>query len=104
MLLNVWATWCPPCRAEMPLLAEYQQKGHPVVLLNAGEGAGAVQAFLREAGLPARVFLDSADLRESFRVSGLPTTLLIGADGRVLARHLGPVNRAQLEELLGRLR
>ncbi|WP_036219451.1 TlpA family protein disulfide reductase, partial [Calidithermus chliarophilus] len=104
MLLNVWATWCPPCRTEMPLLAEYQQKGYPVVLLNAGEGAGAVEGFLREAGLSARVFLDSANLRESFRVSGLPTTLLIGADGRVLARHLGPVNRAQLEELLQRLR
>lgn len=104
MLLNVWATWCPPCRTEMPLLVEYQQKGYPVVLLNAGEGAEEVQGFLREAGLSARVFLDSANLRESFRVSGLPTTLLIGADGRILARHLGPVNRAQLEKFLQQLR
>ncbi|RIH89428.1 TlpA family protein disulfide reductase [Calidithermus roseus] len=104
MLLNVWATWCPPCRSEMPLLVEYQQKGYPIVLLNAGEDTEAVQGFLKEAGLSARVFLDGANLRGSFQVSGLPTTLLIGADGRVLARHLGPVNRAQLEELLERLR
>jgi len=103
MLLNVWATWCPPCRAEMPLLVEYQRKGYPVVLLNAGESATAVQGFLREAGLSARVFLDEANLRENFQISGLPTTLLIGPNGRVLARHLGPLNRAQLEELLNRL-
>ncbi|MFN3391581.1 MAG: redoxin family protein [Meiothermus ruber] len=103
MLLNFWATWCPPCRAEMPLLVEYQQKGYPIVLLNAGEDVGAIQGFLAQTGLSARVFLDSAGLQRAFQVSGLPTTLLIGADGKVLARHLGPVNRAQLEELLRQL-
>ncbi|MFC6919200.1 TlpA family protein disulfide reductase [Meiothermus taiwanensis] len=103
MLLNFWATWCPPCRAEMPLLVEYQQKGYPIVLLNAGEDVGAIQGFLAQSGLSARVFLDSAGLQRAFQVSGLPTTLLIGTDGKVLARHLGPVNRAQLEQLLRRL-
>ena len=104
MLLNFWATWCPPCRAEMPLLVEYQQKGYPIVLLNAGEDTQAIQNFLAQTGLSARVFLDSAGLQRAFQVSGLPTTLLIGADGQVLARHLGPVNRAQLEQLLQKLR
>lgn len=103
MLVNLWATWCPPCRAEMPLLVEYQQKGYPIVLLNAGEDAGAIQDFLQQTGLEARVFLDSAGLQRVFQVSGLPTTLLIGADGQVIARHLGPLNRAQLEQLLRQL-
>ncbi|MCS7069782.1 MAG: TlpA family protein disulfide reductase [Meiothermus sp.] len=104
MLVNLWATWCPPCRAEMPLLVEYQQKGYPIVLLNAGEDPGAIQGFLQQTGLSARVFLDSAGLQRAFQVSGLPTTLLIGSDGQILARHLGPVNRAQLEQLLGQLK
>ncbi|RDI95193.1 TlpA family protein disulfide reductase [Meiothermus sp. QL-1] len=104
MLVNFWATWCPPCRAEMPLLVEYQRKGYPIVLLNAGEDPGAIQAFLRQSGLEARVFLDGAGLQQAFQVSGLPTTLLIGPEGQVVARHLGPVNRAQLEALLQRLR
>ncbi|WP_027881439.1 TlpA family protein disulfide reductase [Meiothermus rufus] len=102
LLLNFWATWCPPCRAEMPLLVAYQQKGYPIVLLNAGEDPGAIQAFLRQTGLAARVFLDNG-LQRQFQVSGLPTTLLIGADGTVRARHLGPVNQAQLEQLLREL-
>jgi cytochrome c biogenesis protein CcmG/thiol:disulfide interchange protein DsbE len=89
MLLNFWATWCPPCRAEMPLLVEYQQKGYPVVLLNAGEDVGAIQSFLAQTGFSARVFLDSAGLQRALQVSGLPTTLLIGPEGQVLARHLG---------------
>lgn len=103
MLLNFWATWCPPCRAEMPLLVEYQQKGYPIVLLNTGEDIGAVKGFMARTGLSARVFLDGAGLQRAFQVSGLPTTLLIGSDGQVLARHLGPVNRAQLEQLLRQL-
>jgi thiol-disulfide isomerase/thioredoxin len=97
MLVNLWATWCPPCRAEMPLLVEYQQKGYPVFLLNAGEDLRTIQDFLQQTGLEARVLLDSAGLQQAFRVSGLPTTLLIGSDGQVMARHLGPVNRGQLE-------
>ncbi len=103
MLVNLWATWCPPCRAEMPLLVEYQQKGYPIVLLNAGEDATAILDFLRQTGLSARVFLDSAGLQRTFQVSGLPTTLLIGSDGQITTRHLGPVNRAQLEQLLRQL-
>jgi len=102
MLVNLWATWCPPCRAEMPLLAEYQQRGYPIVLLNAGEDAGAIRAFLQETRLSARIFMDS-NLQQAFQVSGLPTTLLIGSDGQILARHMGPVNRAQLEQLLKQL-
>jgi hypothetical protein len=58
----------------MPLLVEYQQKGYPIVLLNAGEDPGAIQAFLQQTGLSARVFLDSAGLQRAFQVSGLPAT------------------------------
>lgn len=103
MLINFWATWCPPCRAEMPLLVAYQQKGYPIVLLNTGEDVGTIRDFLQETRLTARILMDSG-LQQAFQVSGLPTTLLIGSDGQILARHMGPVNQAQLEQLLKQLR
>lgn len=102
MLVNLWATWCPPCRAEMPLLAEYQRQGYPIVLLNTGEDVSAIRSFLQETRLSARILMDSG-LQQAFQVSGLPTTLLIGSNGKILARHMGPVNRAQLEQLLKQL-
>lgn len=100
MLVNIWATWCPPCRAEMPLLAEYQQKGHPIMLLNAGENSASIQSFLQQNHLKADIFVDHSNLRQVFQVSGLPTTLLIGPEGQILKRHMGALNRAQLEGFL----
>ncbi len=50
-LVNLWSTWCPPCRAEMPLLAEYARRGYPVVFLNAGEDPAWVWAYLEGLGL-----------------------------------------------------
>jgi thiol-disulfide isomerase/thioredoxin len=102
MLVNFWATWCASCRAAMPILVEYQQKGYPVVLLNIGEGMGAIVAYLQQTGLPARVVLDNG-LQQRFRVSGVPTAMLIGSEGQILARHMGPLNRAHLERLLSQL-
>jgi len=102
MLVNLWATWCPTCRSQMPLLAEYQQQGHPIVLLNAGEDPATIQTYLQETHISPRIMMDNG-LQQAFRVSGLPTTLLIGSNGKILARHMGPVNRAQLEQLLKQL-
>jgi thiol-disulfide isomerase/thioredoxin len=104
MLVSIWATWCPSCRAHMPLLAEYQAKGYPIVMLNTGEDVRTVRAFLQQAGLPARTLLDSAGLQQALWVVALPTTLLIGSDGQIMGRHMGTLNRAQLEEFLSRLR
>lgn len=99
VLLNFWATWCPPCRAEMPLLAEYARKGYSVVLMNDGEGQETVQAYLKKYGLEVPVY-QSETLYEQLGISGLPTSLRIEADGKVSTRHLGALNRAQLEALL----
>jgi thiol-disulfide isomerase/thioredoxin len=102
MLVSFWATWCASCRATLPVLAEYQQKGYPVVLLNAGEAPGTILAYQQQAQLSFQVWLDNG-VQRAFRVGGLPTTVLIGSDGQVLSRHMGPLNRAQLEQLLKQL-
>ena len=97
VLLNVWATWCPPCREEMPALDRLQATlGGPdfeVVALSIDEGGmPAVRAFLVGAGISyLRAYVDaSGDARSLFGVGGVPLTLLFDRDGRELGRKLGP--------------
>jgi thiol-disulfide isomerase/thioredoxin len=97
VLLNIWATWCPPCREEMPTLDRLQATlGGPdfeVVALSIDEGGlSVVQAFLRRAGIQhLRPYVDgSGDARSMFGGAGVPLTLLIDRDGREVSRKLGP--------------
>ena len=97
MLLNVWATWCPPCREEMPTLDRLQAAlGGPnfeVVALSIDQGGmPAVQAFLRRAAIQhLRPYVDTfGDASSSLGAGGIPLTLLIDRDGREIGRKLGP--------------
>jgi cytochrome c biogenesis protein CcmG, thiol:disulfide interchange protein DsbE len=103
VLVNVWATWCGPCRAEMPLLAEYAKHGAKIVFLNAGESADDVRKYLESEKLEIPVMLDSVGVRDQLRVVGLPSTFLIAANGQILERRMGPLDRGGLEVLLSRL-
>jgi cytochrome c biogenesis protein CcmG, thiol:disulfide interchange protein DsbE len=103
VLVNVWATWCGPCRAEMPLLAEYAKRGAKIVFLNAGESAEAVRNYLESEKLEVPVMLDPNGVRDQLRVVGLPTTFVVGKDGQILERRMGPLDRGGLEVLLSRL-
>lgn len=96
VLLNVWATWCAPCRAEMPTLDRLQERRggeeFAVVALSVDRaGAGVVRKFFDEigVGLPVYIDQDGAAIR-SLALFGLPATLLIGPDGNELGRFAGP--------------
>lgn len=108
MVVNLWATWCAPCRAEMPMLADAAQRepGVRFVFVNHGEGAVAVRQFL--AAQPYRlegVLLDERmRLGSAISSAGLPTTLFLDARGGVVARHLGPLNAAALAARLEAIR
>lgn len=98
VLLNVWATWCPPCREEIPALQElherYASEGLEVVgvTIDAPGEERAVRDFVREYGMTYPVWLDPQDrVSSTFRLTGVPSTFLIGRDGTLLWRHLGPV-------------
>lgn len=97
VLLNVWATWCAPCREEMPTLDRLQATlGGPdfeVVALSIDQaGVHAVQAFLRRAGIQhLRPYLDTfGDASPSLGAGGIPLTLLIDRNGREIGNKLGP--------------
>lgn len=108
VVLNTWATWCAPCRREMPLLLEEaaRQKGVQFVFVNMGEGPEAIRIFLDEAKLGSipNLLLDKrVQLSEVLQVQGLPTTLFFDAKGELVGRHLGEINRKELAGYLGRL-
>lgn len=96
VLLNVWATWCPPCREEMPgLQALHEQFGdrglHVVgVTIDSAMDANAVQRFLDELGITFLILHDPADrVSRQFRTAGVPETFLIDRDGLLVHRWIG---------------
>ncbi len=99
VLLNIWATWCPPCREEMPTLDRLQARlGGPdfeVVALSIDQGKQSlylVQEFYLQSGVKSLgIYTDSSgDASRDLEIVGLPTTLLIDREGREIGRKIGP--------------
>lgn len=108
MVVNLWASWCPPCRREMPMLAAAQQHENGVnfVFSNQGENRAAIQRYLSASQLDlTNVTLDRHS--ELGRIAGsgmLPVTLFYDANGQLAATHLGELSEASLARNLNRLR
>ena len=106
-VLNLWATWCPPCRRELPMLADVaRQSDVPVLLVNQGEAPEKVAAYLREAGVrPDNVLLDrDAALMRGVGGGALPLTLFVDRSGRIVRSQVGEISRATLEAEMAQLR
>jgi thiol-disulfide isomerase/thioredoxin len=108
LVVNLWASWCGPCRQEMPMLAAAQQHETVVgfLFVNQGESDSAVRAYLTDQGLPLREVLLDRGSRFGPAVGsrGLPTTLFYDAHGRLVDAHFGVLNAAALESRLHQLR
>jgi peroxiredoxin len=102
VLMNFWASWCAACRPEMPMFERLHQdfaaQGLTVLGLNFREAPQTIQQYARELGLTFPLLLDpQGEIFRSYGVIGLPTTLLIGRDGRPVGLAIGPREWASAE-------
>lgn len=103
VIVNLWATWCPPCRREMPMLHSYINDPRlNIVLINQGESLVKVDQFLRSQKLEfPYLFLDNFHTASRhFNAQGLPATLFYNAQGQLVDRHFGELSRAQIERFI----
>jgi peroxiredoxin/outer membrane lipoprotein-sorting protein len=105
VLLDFWATWCGPCRIEMPLVqklyAEFKAKGLVVFGVNVRETAAEVKGFLVKNGVGFPVLLDrDGKVAERYKAEGIPTLVIIGSDGNVSSYFTGVRDEATLREAL----
>ncbi len=111
VFVNLWASWCPPCRAEMPgIEALYKKVDHSkvaFVMLSLDDDAAKARKFIKAQGYSFPVYLRTADLPAPFDSQSIPSTVILGPDGQVAARHDGmaeydtPEFKASLEKLAG---
>ena len=99
LVINFWASYCPPCRAEMPMLERVvgAHAGVRLVLINEGDGAQAARSFLESVGVHQRALLDSdLSVGRAYGAVALPTTVFVRVDGSIAARHLGQLDEGVL--------
>lgn len=105
-VVNLWASWCGPCAAEIPVLAQAQadQSGMRLVFVNQGEAPAQIRQYLDGHDLSIQhALLDPAhEVAKIVGAVGFPTTLFYDSDGRLLATHLGPFSKATFNEALRR--
>ena len=93
MLLNYWATWCKPCKEELPSIAELHRKLHPEgleIIAFTSEKPDKVKKFLEEQDFPFTIVLDPKDtLGKRFNLNVVPSTLVIDASGKIALRYSG---------------
>ena len=104
VVINFWASWCPPCRTEMPLLVSAYQAhraaGLEVVAVNMTDQDGKKDAgkFVAEFGMPFQVVFDEkGKVRKLYRLIAYPTWVFVGADGIVRVAHSGPISSQTLD-------
>ena len=103
VFLNLWATWCPPCRTEMPSIQALHrafQKDANFVTLTVSEDSDVSKppAYIQKNNFDFAVLLDPKNIvGEAYDVSGLPESFVIGRDGRIVAHHIGPYDWANAD-------
>ena len=106
VLVNFWASWCPPCRSEMPYIQEiyeeWSDKGLLVLAINIGESSSKAEEFMQSYNLSFTVLLDTKqDVAQRYNITGIPTTFFIDKDGIIQEKVSSAFqNKTQIENRL----
>jgi peroxiredoxin len=104
VLINYWATWCPPCREELPLIQERLDRYSPdlvVLTINAGEDHATIRNFMRQKAFSFHVLVDSEWKAEAlYGIYAYPTTVFIDREGLIQARYVGGMSAEILDDYL----
>jgi thiol-disulfide isomerase/thioredoxin len=111
LLINFWASWCKPCRAEMPLIIAayraHQPESLAVLAIDLADQEGStkdIRKFQAEFQMPFPVLLDEkGKVRKLYRLRGIPTSVFVGSDGVVRAVNPGPIEGAALQRHLSEI-
>jgi cytochrome c biogenesis protein CcmG/thiol:disulfide interchange protein DsbE len=107
VILNFWATWCPPCRQEIPnLMAAAAKWGDRVAIvgIDDSEDHDTVAGFVFQESMTYTVLLDPSHVVvDGYRVNGLPTSFFVDADGVIRDLVIGPLSMAAIDDKLGKL-
>lgn len=112
VILNFWATWCPPCRAEMPDMQKYydeQADGENVEILavnltTVDKGMDKINAFVEEFSLTFPIPMDTeGEIGDLYQAASIPTSYMIDTEGRVQQKIVGPMNEEMMEEFIAEM-
>ncbi len=109
VLVNLWATWCPPCQAEMPNLEAFYRRhaadGFVVIAINDGDPAAQVRSFVAQHGITFPVWLDPTyqATDHAFKSGNLPTSFVIDRAGQIRLMWVGAISEANLERYVAPL-
>ena len=111
VVIDFWATWCPPCRAELPwllaMIKRYEARGITLVAIDEDDPPGQVPLVTEFASelpdLARFVALGDPDIEHAYGVLSLPTLIIVDREGRVIDRFVGTADEAELERLFERL-
>ncbi|NEU31651.1 TlpA family protein disulfide reductase [bacterium LRH843] len=104
VIINFWATWCPPCRAEMPHMQRLYKENDVVILAvnvtSSESHVSDVENFVQELGLSFPVLLDEqGEIGALYQVRPLPTSIFVDREGFIHKRHVGPMNVEMMERV-----
>jgi peroxiredoxin len=105
VVVNFWATWCPPCRAEIPDLQaahqDFQEEGLVILGVNVQDPVHLIEPFISEMGMTYPVVMDkTGKVMKDYRAPGLPMSLIVDREGVIQARHVGFLSAEQLDDYL----
>lgn len=110
ILLNFWATWCPPCRAEMPDMQQYHEDGNEGIILAVNlteteDSLEEMEEFLDEFGITFQVLIDeTSEVTNTYNAFALPTSFLINSEGVIHKQLIGAINYELIKEQFGEMK